>query len=112
MPQLIAQLYPKLYALLLAVALVFAAVQPAFAYPAPTQQSNGMHSQHEQNSANATYCETECAGTVHNCCLYALCASEPLTTFQPPVTQHHQLPYFFSSRQITPPIQPPKAVWG
>lgn len=104
------RLQPRLYALLLAFALIFAVLQPAVADHAINQYTTHSHQQAQQHDANISACEADCTGTVHQCCLYALCASKALTLFQAPTTQHAHLPYFFASRPITPPTQPPKAV--
>lgn len=110
MRRLAAQLYASIGPVLIALALAFAALQPAFTHPAPVPQSINMHSQHAYSTQVVIDCDLDCAGTVHNCCLYALYASPPLTLFQPITVQHSPLQYFFSSRQITPLTQPPKTV--
>ena len=107
-----ARTYSRLYAVLLALSLALAALQPAFAHnlsvPQPKAMQTNMHSLHEKNTQILMHCAVDCAGTVHHCCLYALCASLPLIPANPSAAHHSLLPYFFSSRQVTPLTKPPK----
>src|SRR5690554_13877 len=107
------QSYAHLYAVLLALCLVLAALQSAFAHhsstPAPSAMQADIHSQHGDNSQTTVSCDTDCAGTVYHCCLYALCTSQPLMFPSPSVAQHSLLPSLFSSRAIAPLTKPPKS---
>jgi hypothetical protein len=114
MRRLAALLSANICTVLMLLLLIFLSLPVAFAQPAPLPQSSSMqqadlHNQHAANSHVVINCEADCAGTVHHCCLYALCAKQPLTIFQHNIVQHSLMPYFFSSRQITPLTQPPKA---
>lgn len=109
MQRLAALLSANICTVLMLLLLIFLSLPAAFAHPAPEPQSSSMHSQHEQTSYVAIDCDAGCASTVHHCCLYALITNQPLTILRPNTAHSSLLPYFFSSRQITPLTQPPKA---
>jgi len=100
------RIYPRLCVVLLALCVVLTALQPAFAQHSPTPPlstlQTDMHSQHTFSTQASVSCDVDCAGAVHHCCLYALCSSQPLIRTNPSAAQHSLLPYFFSSRHVTP----------
>lgn len=108
MQRLAALLSANICTVLMLLLLISLSLPAAFAQPMPAAQSSSMHSQHEPSTYVAVDCEADCAGTVHHCCLYALITQQPLTIFRPNIVHSSLLPYFFSSRQITPLTQPPK----
>ena len=112
MQQFCARLNPRLGALLLMLALIFAGLQSASAVTVFTQQVSDhptlQHSQHAPNSNPSESCATSCEATAHYCCLYALCVSQALTLMQEKSSPRTQLLSFFSSRSITPSTPPPK----
>ena len=114
MRRLATQFYPLLCTVLLVLTLLLVGLQQTFADHSTTQQSHAlheqMHSQQVQNSLAGSNCATDCAGTVHHCCLYALCASLPLAIYQPNPIQYTVLPSLFRSRATTPVTPPPKSV--
>lgn len=109
MQRLRALLSSNICTVLMLLMLIFLSLPLAFAQPAPEPQPSSMHSQHEPSSSVTIDCEADCAGTVHHCCLYALITQQPLKISRPKAAHSSLLPYFFSSRDITPLTQPPKA---
>lgn len=112
MQRLAALLSANICTVLMLLLLIFLSLPAAFAQPMPVAQTNSSqadwHNQHEPSSTAAVDCEADCTGTVHHCCLYALISNQPLTIFRPNTAHSNLLPYFFSSRDITPLTQPPK----
>lgn len=112
MQRLAALLSANICTVLMLLLLIFLSLPAAFAQPMPVAQTHSMqadwHNQHEPSTTAAVDCEADCTGTVHHCCLCALIANQSLTIFRPNTAHSSLLPYFFSSRDITPLTQPPK----
>lgn len=113
MQRLPAQMISRLRTVFLALCLVLAALQPASVHSLTMPQHNTVHvsaqNEHNRSLNAASHCSIDCVSTMHHCCLYALCNNSSVAFFKQNLTYNNRLPYFFSSRAITPVIPPPKA---
>lgn len=101
--------HSRVYAVLMALAVVLVMLQQASVPAAVTpQQQTHSVTEHTAEQFDSNQCAANCVSTLQHCCLYPLSSKQPLSFFAPNPTPSNKLVYFFTSRAITPQTPPPK----